>query len=560
MSVTRHLPVAALAALVLAAAACAAPAGEAAAPAPPPAAPAPPPAAPAPAVAPPTRPPAAPGEDEWAETAGWFTLHHDVARSGRTNFSPAPPLRYVWHARFFSGMLSPEIEPIVAEDLVFVGDWSGVFHALDAWTGKEAWTARAPGGVRHAACYDGGHIYFATIGDRAGGSVFCLKAKTGEKVWEFRPGTRGGFATSPALYRGKVYIGGRDKRLYCLDAKTGAKVWDFAAGGIYLQTCAARGGKVVVTAEDMVPRGFDADSGKVLWEGPRLQGDTCRFYYPVFWKDTVVLRTAAPERAIGAGQGAVTAASEEGKEWARLLREHGWTDPFWQFVKTKWQRFTPEKYRREQEYLRDRLKTGDLQQTLYVLGVADGKERLATSVVYAGSENGYSTPTPPPVDAAGNLYVLYKTVYSQYEYPIRQFDCLGTLDYATGLPVILPRVEPSNSSALPITADESNNFTVGGDRLYDTHDHVLACYDFKTRKVVPAFSSHAPESWGGVLLCSEREPKVDSHPLLHLEGPTAHLSISNEWNGTSRGAVALYKDHVWWVTGSMVVCLKGGAP
>ena len=31
-------------------------------------------------------------------------------------------------------------------------------------------------------------------------------------------------------------------------------------------------------------------------------------------------------------------------------------------------------------------------------------------------------------------------------------------------------------------------------------------------------------------------------------------------NGTSRGAVAIYKDRVWWVTGSMVVCLKGGGP
>jgi len=448
----------------------------------------------------------------------------------------------------------------VAEDLVLLGDWGGTFHALDAWTGKEVWMAPAPGGVRHAACYDGGRVYFATIGDRTGGAVVCLRAKTGEKVWEFRPGARGGFAASPAVYRGKVYIGGRDKVLYALDAATGAKRWAFTAPAIYMQTCSARDGRVVVAAEDMVPRCFDADSGKLLWEGPRMQGDSCRFYYPVFWKDEVVFRTPAGEPAIGAAQTAVTRATEDGKAWAEMLRRHPWKEPFWEFNRHKWERFTPEKYRAEQEFLREEIKAGRLQQTFYLLGAADGKERLVTSVTYSGSENGYSTPTPGPVDAAGNFYVLYKTVYTQYEYPIRAFDAVGTLDGATGLPAMLPKGEPSAASAFPVTADEANNFTVGGDRLYGTHDHVFAYYDMQTRKVIQAFSSHAPEAWGGVLLCTPGDARVERHELLRLETPTAHLKINNEWNGTSRGAVAIYKDRVWWVTGSMVVCLKGGGP
>lgn len=501
---------------------------------------------------------AAAAEDQWADTVGWFTLHHDAMRTGRTNFSPGAPFQYVWHARFFEGMLSPELEPIVAEDLVFLGDWGGTFYALDAWTGKQAWKSPAPGGVRHAACYDGGYIYFATIGDRTGGAVVCLKAKTGEKVWEFRPGTRGGFAASPTVYRGKVYIGGRDKVLYALDARSGAKAWTFTAGAIYMQTCAARDGRVVVAAEDMVPRCFDADTGRAVWEGPRMQGDTSRFYYPVFWKDAVIFRTPAGEQAIGAAQEAVTRATEDGKAWADMLKKHPWKEPFWEFNKNKWKAFTPEKYRAEQEYIRGEIKAGRLQQTFYMLGAADGKERAATSVTYSGSENGYSTPTPGPVDAAGNFYVLYKTVYTQYEYPIRAFDCVGTLDAATGIPAILPKDVPSATSAFPVTADESNNFTVGGDKLYCTHDHVFAYYDMKTRRVMPAFSSHAPETWGGVLLCTPGDAKIERHELLHLETPTAHLKISNEWNGTSRGAVAIYKDHVWWITGSMVVCLKGG--
>jgi hypothetical protein len=240
-----------------------------------------------------------------------------------------------------------------------------------------------------------------------------------------------------------------------------------------------------------------------------------------------------------------------------ILNKEGWTDPFWQYKAIKQKAITPEKYQAEQEAVREAVKSGRLQRTFYMLNIADGKEKMLTAVGYSGSENGYSTPTPPPIDADGNLYVLFKTVYSLYEYPIRQFDCIGTLDYQTGLPAILPKDVMTDTSAFPITADEVNNFTVGGDKLYDTHDHVFAYYDMKTRKVIPAFSSHAPESWGGMLLCSQGDPEVKGHALLRLEAPTAHLSINNEWNGTSRGAVAIHKDHVWWTTGSMIVCLKG---
>jgi outer membrane protein assembly factor BamB len=503
--------------------------------------------------------------DAWAPTEGWFTLHHDVQRSGRTKDSPGAPFQPVWHRTFFEGMISPETEPIVAEGLVFFGDWGGTFHALDAYSGKDAWTAKAPGGVRNAAAYDNGRIYFATLGDRAGGSVVCLKAKTGELLWEFKPGTRGGFATSPALYKGRVYLGGRDRTLYCLDAVTGAKAWTYTAGAPYLQSCALRGDAVYVAAEDMIPRCFDALGGKLLWEGAKMQSDSCRFYYPVFWRDTVIFRTCAPDSEINVCQDIIEKATEDGKLSREMREKYRWNKDHHAFIESKWKRYTPEKYAQEQETMREQIKAKVAMQTIYVLNVADGKEKMLTSVCYAGSENGYSTPTPGPVDFDGNFYVLYKTLYSQYEYPIRSFDCIGTLDYESGIPVMLPKETPGHGSALPITADEVNNFVVAGDKLIDTHDHVLSYYDLKTKKVVAGFSSHQTESWGGMMLCfldssGPLNPEVKSHPLLKLETPTTHLTINNEWNGTSRGSVAIYKDHVWWITGSMVVCLKGTSP
>jgi hypothetical protein len=34
-------------------------------------------------------------DDAWQPTEGWFTLHHDVMRTGRTQDSPGVPFQYV---------------------------------------------------------------------------------------------------------------------------------------------------------------------------------------------------------------------------------------------------------------------------------------------------------------------------------------------------------------------------------------------------------------------------------------------------------------------------------
>jgi outer membrane protein assembly factor BamB len=94
-------------------------------------------------------------EDAWQPTEGWYTLHHDVLRSGRTQDSPGVPFDYVWHKEYWDELIAPEAEPIVAESLVFFGTLKGIVHALDAESGRE--------------------------------------------LWRFKPQRRGGFAASPAV-------------------------------------------------------------------------------------------------------------------------------------------------------------------------------------------------------------------------------------------------------------------------------------------------------------------------------------------------------------------------
>lgn len=40
------------------------------------------------------------GDDGWQPTEGWYTLHHDVMRMGRTQDSPGVPFGYVWHKEY----------------------------------------------------------------------------------------------------------------------------------------------------------------------------------------------------------------------------------------------------------------------------------------------------------------------------------------------------------------------------------------------------------------------------------------------------------------------------
>jgi outer membrane protein assembly factor BamB len=484
-------------------------------------------------------------------TDGWHTLHHDVMRSGRTKYSPGVPFEHVWHKFYWEELIAPEAEPIVAEGAVFFGTFKGVLRALNADTGEEIWKVDLSAPIRHAPAYDGGRVFAATMGGHAVG----LEARTGRELWRFTAPRRGGFAASPAVYAGHVYLGDRAGHLHAIDAASGKPAWSADLGAPILQTVAIKDGKLAVAAEDLVPRLFDAETGKQLWAGPQMNGATVRGYYPVFWNDLVVWRTE--NHSIDRYTNDVLQATEEGRLYRETRNKFKWSKQAEDVIKTLPGRYTEAKYAQEQTYIRQQMIDGRHPRSFYALKVADGLEPVIYGVGYHSSENGYSVPASPPVDQDGNLYVFTKSVYSQWQYPIRAFDAVSTLDYKTGLPALIRDVDRSKGS-FPATCDESNNLTIAGDKLYDTHDHVLAYMDLKTRKVYNAYSSHAPELWGGVAKCiaSDNIPKVKPGQW-HLDDNQASLHFSTQWNGPAQGAVAIYKDKIWWITGSSVVCLKG---
>ncbi len=157
------------------------------------------------------------------------------------------------------------------EQLLGIGQKSGVYWAVDPATGKVAWQAvvgpagnGGNGGIEYGTATDGRRIY-AAEGDTAklaytlggsgpyagqvvtGGSWAALDPATGKILWQ-TPDPHGSFDTSyvsaanGVVYAGSLAATGTD--MYALDAATGTILWSFASGGSVTGGASIAGGSV----------------------------------------------------------------------------------------------------------------------------------------------------------------------------------------------------------------------------------------------------------------------------------------------------------------------------
>jgi outer membrane protein assembly factor BamB/uncharacterized membrane protein len=109
----------------------------------------------------------------------WPTHRHDAARSGRASSTVSTALMPVWRAEVGRRLSSP----VVAEGKLFVADIDAhAIHALDASSGKPAWSYTAGGRVDSPPTIHNGLALFGS----ADGWVYCLRAADGQLVWRFR--------------------------------------------------------------------------------------------------------------------------------------------------------------------------------------------------------------------------------------------------------------------------------------------------------------------------------------------------------------------------------------
>ncbi len=114
----------------------------------------------------------------------------------------------------------------LADGLVYFGGADGKLYALNARTGKQAWSFSTAGRVRSTPAVASGVVYFGSMD----GNFFALDAKSGALKWKFKTvGNEyfpaGEIQSSATVVDGTVYFGSRDYYVYALDTATGALKW-----------------------------------------------------------------------------------------------------------------------------------------------------------------------------------------------------------------------------------------------------------------------------------------------------------------------------------------------
>jgi outer membrane protein assembly factor BamB len=111
--------------------------------------------------------------------ADWPTYRHDNARSGVTKSKVGTKLASAWNVKL-GGRLT---QPVVADGKLYVAQVDRhTVHAMNADSGKTAWTFTAGGRVDSPPTIESGRVLFGC----ADGWVYCLRSSDGALTWRYR--------------------------------------------------------------------------------------------------------------------------------------------------------------------------------------------------------------------------------------------------------------------------------------------------------------------------------------------------------------------------------------
>lgn len=151
--------------------------------------------------------------------------------------------------------------------------------------------------------------------------VYCLDAATGEEQWSYAYPAKildlyhgGGTLTTPTVDGEFVYVSEREGRLHCLKAKSGDVVWEKEAGKEFSLDTPQWGfsASPVVLGENVILNygkvfAFDKKSGKPVWKTKKSYGDA--YSTPVDFQ-----LGGEPALAVFAGTGLAILSAQDGSE------------------------------------------------------------------------------------------------------------------------------------------------------------------------------------------------------------------------------------------------------
>ncbi|MBI2948801.1 MAG: PQQ-like beta-propeller repeat protein, partial [Verrucomicrobia bacterium] len=463
-----------------------------------------------------------------AVRADWPTLRGDSHRSGLVQGSIQPPFRQAWVRHFENERLGTAIEPIVAQNRVFVATHQGSLYALDAIEGNPLWRLKTHGAFLHSPAVAEGLV----LAGNSDGQLFGVDASTGEMKWSLNAGG-GGFAASPTLSDGTAFIGTRAGDFLAVDLKTGKVVWKQFLQAPIRQTAAFTDGSVFVTSEDLRVHCLDAATGRETWVSSQLTGQTARDYYPL------VVNAGGRSRVVVRTNPILSMGNHIGRDRRLLCQNAGVDDSGWQkidaWTKSEAARGNAELWAKEQAAIVKHLEDHREARTFFVLDAVTGQEFAATPVLWiAGCQ---AVGAMPALTRDGSLLTFYRSAYGNWNHGVAPLVALGLLDLAKNQIAPLEHQYGRRPAWNTFwgTADESQNFSVVGDTVLIVHQGTLSGFDLKSSKLFPIWGER--DTYGG------------------FRSPTW---ARNEWHGPGRGSVAVDSNRIYWLTGSRVLCLVAG--
>jgi outer membrane protein assembly factor BamB/Icc-related predicted phosphoesterase len=130
---------------------------------------------------------------------------------------------------------------------------------------KEKWLLNTGTGIYSSPALYKGNIY---IGDDNG--VMTCYSLSGKKQWVFRSGKR--IVGTPAVADGIVVFGSADKNIYGLYAGTGKKCWMVRADAPVMGAVTINNGIAYIGSSDHVFRAIRVKDGKEVWTYNRVKG------------------------------------------------------------------------------------------------------------------------------------------------------------------------------------------------------------------------------------------------------------------------------------------------
>jgi outer membrane protein assembly factor BamB len=170
--------------------------------------------------------------------------------------------------------------PVVAGDLLLVGEATGSFYAFDRRDWKAKWEIGKKGyndygagmAVADRAIYFGSaKILYEAAGPvfsnnrKIKGSVHSIDALTGTERWAI---TINGYPTPIAVADGAIYFGDDERHLFAVNAKDGKQIWKFTASG-NVGTPAIMDGRAFFSDRSGNLYAVDLKDGNAIWKAAK---------------------------------------------------------------------------------------------------------------------------------------------------------------------------------------------------------------------------------------------------------------------------------------------------